>query len=182
MGYQKDILLALANWLMKKYNNIDLLAGLVPYLRAQREADLIMIKNKKLFAFEIKSKRDNLYKLSGQLEDYKSTFDYIYVVLDIKFKDREFDESVGIITYNNGVVKLEKKALRNKADPLCQSLLISKRYKKQALQSINKKDLVIKSLKDAYSNGYECFKEEKEYDLIVGRSAIGIKDGVYKAF
>lgn len=109
MGYQKDILLALANWLMKKYNDIDLLAGLVPYLRAQREADLIMIKNKKLFAFEIKSKRDNLYKLSGQLEDYKSTFDYIYVVLDIKFKDREFDESVGIITYNNGVVKLEKK-------------------------------------------------------------------------
>ena len=173
-NFQNSILLALTNWLMKKYDNIDLLAGSVPYLKAQREADLVMIKNKKLFAFEIKTNRDNLCKLSKQLEDYKSTFDYIYVVLDMKFRAREFGHNVGIITYNNGIIELKQRALKNKADCFCQSLLISKRYKKQALQSASVKNLIIKSLKDAYGDGYENFKKEKDdCSLIIGKSAIG---------
>jgi len=180
MGYnfQNDVLLALTDWLMKKYNNIELLASLVPYLKAQREADLVMIKNNNLFAFEIKTNRDNLHKLSKQLEDYKSTFDYVYVVLDVKFKAREFGHNVGIITYNNGVIRLKQRALKNKADRFCQSLLISKRYKAQASQSVNTKNLIIKSLKDAYGDGYENFKKEKDCSLIIGKSAIGIKDEI----
>lgn len=45
-----------------------------------RRADLVIVNNKKLEAFEIKSEADNLYRLSDQIKKYKEFFDKITIV------------------------------------------------------------------------------------------------------
>lgn len=45
-----------------------------------RRADLVVIKNEKMIAYEIKSDADSLYRLSGQLDKYLEYFDKVVVV------------------------------------------------------------------------------------------------------
>lgn len=43
-------------------------------------ADLVLIANDKLYAFEIKSYNDDLRRIENQLINYRKIFDYIYVI------------------------------------------------------------------------------------------------------
>lgn len=51
-------------------------------------ADLIVLKNNKIFAIEIKSNNDNLSRLKEQIEEYKKVFNYVLIVTTEKFKNR----------------------------------------------------------------------------------------------
>ena len=50
--------------------------------------DLVVLKNNKIFAIEIKSNNDNLNRLKEQIEEYKKVFNYVLIVTTEKFKDR----------------------------------------------------------------------------------------------
>lgn len=76
----------LIRWL-QHHNDSDLVLGNeVLYSTRQRRADLLMIKNQLLYAFEIKSEKDKVDRLDEQLEDYLSTFDFVYLVSTQKIK------------------------------------------------------------------------------------------------
>ena len=53
--------------------------------------DLVVLKNNKIFAVEIKSNSDNLNRLKEQIEEYKKVFNYVLVVTTEKFKNRILD-------------------------------------------------------------------------------------------
>lgn len=50
--------------------------------------DLVVLKNNKIFAIEIKSNNDNLNRLKEQIEEYKKVFNYVLIVTTEKFKNR----------------------------------------------------------------------------------------------
>lgn len=50
-----------------------------------RRIDLAIVKNDKLIGIEIKSEKDSLDRLSGQVEEYRKYFDKILVVVASKF-------------------------------------------------------------------------------------------------
>ena len=50
--------------------------------------DLVVLKNNKIFAIEIKSNNDNLNRLKEQIEEYKKVFNYVLIVTTEKYKDR----------------------------------------------------------------------------------------------
>lgn len=82
-------------------------------------------------SFEIKSKLDNLSKLSKQMADYMLAFEFNYLVIDEKHieKARELlPKSFGLWCYKKGKYQKMKKALLNdKIDPEIQLQLLTKR-------------------------------------------------------
>ena len=46
----------------------------------KKVADLVYLKDGKIYAVEIKAKNDNLLKLESQVANYKSVFDYVVIV------------------------------------------------------------------------------------------------------
>lgn len=70
----------------------------------ERRADLVLLCDNKLTAFEIKSARDNVSRLEYQIESYKKFFDYCFIVCETS-NLREIREStpkeIGIIVINN---------------------------------------------------------------------------------
>ena len=62
--------------------------------------DLVVLKNNKIFAIEIKSNNDNLNRLKEQIEEYKKVFNYVLIVTTEKYKDRILNtvsSDIGII-------------------------------------------------------------------------------------
>lgn len=62
-------------------------------------ADLVIVANNKLYAFEIKSANDDLRRIENQLINYKKIFDYIYVITT----DNHLSEVRGISRKNFGI-------------------------------------------------------------------------------
>lgn len=192
INYEYDIMEKLSNWLLYKFENINLIASNVPYLKAKRLADLIVIRKNQLIVYEVKTARDDMRKIKSQIEDYKTTFEYIYLVLDKKFENRISDisdEKVGIIFFNGNKFKIFRKAKKNITNTLYQALLISNDdlknlniktknlhekydYISKKLSKTQIKNLIINGLKRAYEQGFEAFKKEKEFNLLVNRSRI----------
>ena len=101
------------NILMKNFlpncNSIDE----VMYGSRRRMADLVFFDNKLTTAIEIKSDRDSLSKLEGQLRDYKNVFDYTYIAVTEKFFPIELSEefsSIGVILIKDSAFRIVKKA------------------------------------------------------------------------
>lgn len=193
-NYEYDAMEKLSNWLLDKFEDINLIASNVPYLKAKRLADLVVIKKNQLMVYEIKTARDDMRKINSQIEDYKTTFEYIYLVLDKKFENKISDisdEKVGIIFFNGNKFKIFRKAKKNITNTLYQALLISNddlknlniktknlhekyAYISKKLSKAQVKNLIINGLQKAYEQGFEAFKKEKEFNLLVNRSRIKI--------
>lgn len=107
----------LIRWL-QHHNDSDLVLGNeVLYSTRQRRADLLMIKNQLLYAFEIKSEKDKVDRLDEQLEDYLSTFDFVYLVSTQKIKrnlKQALPKNVGFISIDHNNICVQKKAKRIK--------------------------------------------------------------------
>lgn len=187
--YEYDLCEKFSYWLLKKYKNINLMASGLPFLKAKRMADLISLNGNNLIAYEIKTARDNLRRIDGQITDYLLTFDYFYLVLDKKFKKeiaRFEDKRIGIILYDCGKFTLIKKALKNKPVDFYRTLLLSKnsaqklaKNKKNVFEMYNfisknfsqkeiKKKL-IEDLKESYLECFEAFKNERDFFLLKNR-------------
>ena len=107
----------LIRWL-QHHNDSDLVLGNeVLYSTRQRRADLLMIKNQLLYAIEIKSEKDKVDRLDEQLEDYLSTFDFVYLVSTQKIKrnlKQALPKNVGFISIDHNNICVQKKAKRIK--------------------------------------------------------------------
>ena len=106
-------------WLSK--NNADLIISEAPFFKGNRRADLIIMQNKYLFGFEIKSELDTLKNLEAQIDDYVKIFDFVYVVLSKKFANatilKKLPTNVGIVIYEDEL-KIQKEAKIIKATPI----------------------------------------------------------------
>jgi len=65
-------------------NKDDIICSELPFADRHRRADIAIINEDYLTAYEIKSEADNLDKLPEQIIDYSNCFDYVYVVLSLK--------------------------------------------------------------------------------------------------
>ncbi|RAZ57160.1 MULTISPECIES: sce7726 family protein [Campylobacter] len=189
VDYEYDLCEKFSHWLLKKYKNINLMASGLSFLKAKRMADLISLNGNNLIAYEIKTARDNLRRIDGQIADYLLTFDYFYLVLDKKFKKeiaRFEDKKIGIILHDCGKFSLIKKPLKNTPNPFCRTLLLSRssvqklaKNKKSVFEMYNFvfknysqkaiKEKLIEDLNRAYSECFEAFKIEKEFALLKNR-------------
>lgn len=133
-------------WL--KNSNVNLIINEAPFFKGNRRADLIMINNKDLLGFEIKSELDTLKNLKSQVLDYKKIFDFVYVVIDKKFKDckelKELPDQVGIILYDRDItIKKDAKKIKK----FNKNNLISLLWRNDLEYLLNRKKMDIDDLK-----------------------------------
>lgn len=88
-------------------------------------ADMASVQDEKTVVYEIKSKADTLKRLKNQLKDYRKYADFIWLVLDPKFKKAiakrsEELEGIGIMYYKDGgfIVDVEAEQLESEHDKL----------------------------------------------------------------
>ena len=101
-------------------NKDDVICSELPFADRHRRADIAIINEDYLTAYEIKSEADNLDKLPEQIIDYSNCFDYVYVVLSLKHLETAkqlVSRQVGIYVFENRAVKLIRVAkLRKRLD------------------------------------------------------------------
>ena len=101
---EKFTKLCMLEWIIHNYP-LCTIALEVPFLGHQRRIDILVItENNQLIVFELKSKQDQLNKLIGQLLDYTSSFQFIYIATDPKFQTQisqmSLSQSVGQLLVN----------------------------------------------------------------------------------
>lgn len=79
MNYAADETLRLIRWLLPQLQQDEIIALELPYKDVSRKADIAIIGPNRLVAIEVKGPRDNLSKLSSQIEDYVEGFLEVYV-------------------------------------------------------------------------------------------------------
>ncbi|MCU8090739.1 sce7726 family protein [Shewanella sp. SM20] len=86
MNDEKLITCKLIEYLENSFQ-FDFIAREVPFFSMRRRADLVAVDRQAsaTYGFEIKSDRDTLSRLGSQLEDYRLTFNYVYVVTTEKY-------------------------------------------------------------------------------------------------
>ncbi|EGQ8008889.1 TPA: sce7726 family protein [Vibrio parahaemolyticus] len=86
MKDERQITCRLIDYLEKRYD-FDFIAREVPFAEGERRADIVAANklSQSTYAFEIKSDNDTLARLDGQLQDYRCTFNYVYVVTTKKY-------------------------------------------------------------------------------------------------
>ncbi len=119
-------------------NKRNLIAAFEVKVNASR-VDFLAI-NGSTTSFEIKSKLDNLSKLSKQMADYMLAFEYNYVVIDERHVEKAkllLPASYGLLIYKEGrCEKLRKAKLNDKLDPKVQLGILTKRELTDAFPKI----------------------------------------------
>lgn len=93
----------------------DLIIALeVPFQFNERRADVVVLSQNNLIAYEIKTRTDKIDRLSYQLESYKKMFDYCFVVcekenLSAVRKFLSHDHYVGLLVVSNKEIKQIRK-------------------------------------------------------------------------
>ena len=136
-----DIKSILADHLLKNVTANSILAVEVPFCYGFRRADMLYLEQEKTHAFEIKSDLDSLDKLEGQIQDYKNTFPYSWLVTTSRHllkARKKVPPSIGIILIKeNGVIQIIRHARENK------------RLSKNNLVFLLEKNRLVSLLKDA---------------------------------
>lgn len=88
MNDEKQITCKLIDYIEEQYES-SFIAREVPFYSGERRADVVSANKEQglTYAYEIKSDNDTLLRLEGQLEAYKTTFNYVYVVTTEKYID-----------------------------------------------------------------------------------------------
>lgn len=77
-----------------------------------RRVDLAYIKDGRLVAIEVKSEKDSLFRLEGQLEEYRKYFDKVIVVVAAKFVTDTLDiaaRDVEVWSISSGKIKIARR-------------------------------------------------------------------------
>lgn len=110
-----EIKLRLLAWLIPQLNQDELIASELRFLTGSRRADLAVFSPSGITAFEIKGPRDNLDRLSKQLDDYRRMFHNVYVAASEVDTKRIADlakRSVGIIAVSANEIRVARAAQR----------------------------------------------------------------------
>ncbi|EKO3466650.1 sce7726 family protein [Vibrio fluvialis] len=156
MNDERIISCKLIDYLEKVYD-FDFIAREVPFSLGERRADLVAASKKQgvTYAFEIKSDSDTLTRLKGQLEAYRTTFNYVNVVTTHKYLSavKQYGLWFGILLINeDGVITEERKPRKR--------LLSNHSYDRPLLKEYH----------GDYNRGYVewlCQRYEPLYDLFV---------------
>ena len=105
-------------WIIKNNESKNYsLASEFLFSEEKRYADIVKITKSSTTAYEIKSEKDNTYRLYEQLNCYSKTFDYTYVVCHIKHLEAVYkiaNLGIGIITETSPRrFKIIRKATKN---------------------------------------------------------------------
>jgi len=108
---------ALIDYLLKENKKNIVIGAEVPFLSGKRWLDVLLMHPKYFHAFEIKGDRDSLSRLSGQIKDINTSFEYTSVVVSNKYVEKisqHIPASVGIIYINadNKSVKTIRKPIK----------------------------------------------------------------------
>lgn len=98
-------------------NNYKLICTEIPFLSLGRFVDVLQItQENELIAYEIKSDKDTLKRLDGQLDDYCQTFNKVYVIMSDKFKNhaKALPKNVGYGFIKNGEIIIQREAKSKK--------------------------------------------------------------------
>ncbi|HDR2793024.1 MULTISPECIES: sce7726 family protein [Enterobacter] len=112
--FEKEIKVAILNHLLE-HNTITKDTTIINELvidSFSRRADLVVINNNNLIAFEIKSEADSLARLAGQVEKYLFYFDKIIVVSTKKHIDKivkSLPDRVGLWEFSNSAITIKYK-------------------------------------------------------------------------
>lgn len=94
----------LLDYVLERYEP-DIIVSEFSFLQGYRKADLVFSHSGVLTAFEIKSPRDKLTRLSTQIADYGSVFSFCYLVttvVHIEQARRSLSDKVGLMLVNDG--------------------------------------------------------------------------------
>ncbi len=189
---EKNLKVRLIDYILNtKYPKCKLIGVEVPFISMKRRVDVLVITGKKeLVAFEIKSDLDSLKRLPGQINDYKKTFDKLYIVTSARYKDiclkEAIGDNVGYIYINGRVDEKRKARLVKRLDKQCLAQFLLKTdiitlgYNKHRSVEILRKQLVndardtetirklaMNSLLNRYSKRFELFKKYKEQHTLL---------------
>ena len=180
---EKELKLRLIDYIILAFPKCKLIGVEVPFKSMSRRVDVLLITAKKeLIAFEIKSDVDSLRRWDDQKDDYRQTFDKLYIVTSEKFKDIAIKSSdyTGRI-YINGDIKKKKNAKTRKqlnkqslAYFIWKDEIVKMGYdKKESVESLRAKliknagtaeavrKLAIESILGRYAKRFELFKKHK---------------------
>ena len=180
---EKELKRRLVDYILSQFPKCELIGVEVPFVSMKRRVDVLLVTAKKeLIAYEIKSDVDSLRRWKDQKNDYKQTFDKLYIVTSERFKDISLkSDFIGRI-YINGNIK-EKKVAKtvtrlNKKNLACfiwKDKIVKMGYdKKESVEVLRTKlindskniatirELAINSLLGRYSKRFEMFKKYKE--------------------
>lgn len=108
-------------YVLPTYSDLELLVCEFEYMQGKRKADLVALSGGNLIAFEVKSERDTLQRLEGQLKGYLDSFEQVYVVTSkahLQEIKRIADRRVGLIVEADGDIFLHRKApIRKRLNP-----------------------------------------------------------------
>ena len=140
----------------------------VKFSQNRRLADMLVI-SEVVHALEIKGERDNLTKLSSQIEDYQKTFELVSAIIAPKHLDEirsVLPPRVGIVLFNNGALTVIRKAKAKKRLDKKSLLMFFSKYELSKMlkiknlsnhstdevRSIAKDDLTLSQNRQAVSN------------------------------
>lgn len=114
MTDEKVITCRLIDYLEDEFQ-FDFIAREVPFFSMRRRADIVAVdrKGNSTYGFEIKSDVDTLNRLEPQLEDYRLTFNYVYVVTTEKHVETVKSHGLwfGVLVFNNeGLIRCIRRA------------------------------------------------------------------------
>lgn len=115
MNYAQDESLRIVQWLLPQLSADEILALELAYKDVSRKADIAILSPTRMTAIEVKGPRDNLRKLSAQVDDYLHGFQEVYVAAATRFipqLSKEMPKQVGIIELSVDGVKQRRKAAR----------------------------------------------------------------------
>jgi hypothetical protein len=142
-----------------KICNVSCLGLEFSFANNKRRADVMVVSNDELIAFEIKSDYDNLTRLESQIKDYNSLFDYTYIVTTNKYLDNiiknNIYKNVGIILYEKNNIVIKRKPLKNQK--IKEEYLISLLDSNIDFCKENIKSNVIETIKNKLTPVYENF-------------------------
>ncbi len=106
----------LVSYFLRKYERF-IVGSEFSFQFGERRVDLALLNAGDLTAFEIKGSRDNVSRLSYQIESYKSFFDFCYVVCERSNLDEiraSIPKSIGILLAGNGEISHIRQSKRFK--------------------------------------------------------------------
>lgn len=102
----EDIKCKIVDYVLAKYPNI-IIGNEIMYGTSRRVVDLLCILDNQTIAIEIKSDSDNIYRLSGQLNEYSKVFDKIIVVTTLSQQSKV----IKMLPLNIGLIVIRGEAL-----------------------------------------------------------------------
>lgn len=182
-------------WLINNNSNDIVIGNEVLFSENKCRADIVLLKNNKIFAYEIKSDSDNFLDFDEQISNYITTFNYTYLIITSKHTkhiEKYLHYNIGVYVYKDNNFILIQKPMLSKQ--ISKSNLLEFLKKQELLSLINKsgyskqsvftlRDIVEKhcSIKKIQETCYETLKSRYEilYNLFLSdtsKDTITIED------